>query len=119
MALEMTEREVNGVTVLVLNGEMGLGKEATALREKVKTLLAAGKPKLLLDMGGVTLIDSAGLGTLVGVHQSAISGGASLRLCNLSSKLKELLVMTRLIVVFGDGVSESQADAVRRLSTSA
>ena len=119
MALKMTQREVDGVTVLTLDGRIGLGEEANSLREKVKSLLGDGKQKLVLDMGHVTLIDSAGLGTLVGVHQSATSRGASLGLCNLGAKLKELLVITRLIVIFGDGVSNSEAEVVRSLSRGA
>jgi anti-sigma B factor antagonist len=116
MALKMTHREMDGVTVVALDGRIGVGEEANSLREKVKGLLADGKRKLVLDMSNVTLIDSAGLGTLVGIHQSAGTRGASLSLCNLSARLKELLVMTRLIVIFGDGVSSSEAEVVRSLS---
>ena len=117
MALKINNREVDGVTVVALDGRIVLGEETNALREKVKGLLGEGKKKLVLDMSNVTLIDSAGLGTLVGVHQSASTRGASLRLCNLGAKFNELLQMTRLVTVFD--ISGNEAEAVRSFSKGA
>jgi anti-sigma B factor antagonist len=105
---------VNGVSVASLEGRIGVGEEANALRSKVKGLLADGKKKLVLDMGKVTLVDSAGLGALVGLHHSAVSCGASLRLCSLGTILKELLQITRLLTVFD--VSATEADAISSLT---
>jgi anti-sigma B factor antagonist len=76
MALKITNREVDGVAVLALDGRIVLGQETTALREKVKSQLAAGKKQLVLDLRNVTMIDSSGLGALVAAHSSAKSGGA-------------------------------------------
>ena len=71
MALKMTTREVDGVTVVAMDGRIVLGEESNALREKVKSLIAEGKKKLVLNMDNITFIDSAGLGTLVSAHHSA------------------------------------------------
>jgi anti-sigma B factor antagonist len=117
MALKITNREVDGVAVLALEGRIVLGEETVALREKVKSLLAAGKKKLVLDLKNVTMIDSAGLEGLVIAHTSAKSSGATLRLCNLGSRTNELLRITRLVTVFE--VSDSEADAVRALANAA
>src|SRR6202045_4518804 len=65
VALKMTNREVNGVSVMALDGRIVLGEESNALREKLKSLIAEGKKKIVLNMDNVTFIDSAGLGTLV------------------------------------------------------
>jgi anti-sigma B factor antagonist len=111
MALKITNREVDGVSVMALDGRIVLGEETNALREKVKGMLAEGKKKLVLNLANVSMIDSAGLGTLVSVHQSANSRGASLRLCNLGSRTNELLQMTKLVTVFQ--VSNTEADAIR------
>lgn len=118
MALSITQREEGAVTVLTLAGDLGMGQESASLREKVKKLLAEGKRKIVLDMAKVKLIDSAGLGTLVGLHQSARTASGTVSMCNLNSRLKELLVMTRLIVIFGDGVSNSEADVIKSLAAS-
>jgi anti-sigma B factor antagonist len=117
MALKITEHEVDGVIVLVLDGRVVLGEETVALREKVKALLSAGRKKIVLDLKSVTLIDSSGLGALVTAHTSAKSSGATLGLCNLGSRTNELLQITRLVTVFE--VSDSEADAVRAMTKAA
>ena len=117
MALKITDREVNGVAVLALEGRIVLGEETVTFREKVKGLLAAGEKKIVLDLKDVTLIDSSGLGALVAAHSSAQSSGATLGLCNLGSRTNELLQITRLVTVFE--VSNSEADAVLAMSKAA
>jgi anti-sigma B factor antagonist len=114
MALKITNREVDGVTVVALDGRIVLGEETSALREKVKSLLAEGKKKIVFNMNGVTQIDSSGLGALVAAYSSAKSGGASLRLSNLGSHSNQLLQMTKLLTVFE--VSGTEAEAVRGFS---
>jgi anti-sigma B factor antagonist len=117
MALKISNREVDGVAVLALDGRIVLGEETVALREKVKGLLGEGKKKIVLDLKNVSMIDSSGLGALVAAHSSAKSGGATLRLCNLGSRTNELLQMTRLVTVFE--VSNSEAEAISAMSKSA
>lgn len=109
MALKITERDVNGVIVLSLDGRIVLGEESNSLREKVKSLLAAGKKKIVLNMSNVTYIDSAGLGTLVAAHHSAKTQGAALRLSNLGAKFQEVLQVTKLLTVFEVFDSETAA----------
>ncbi|HMD09471.1 MAG TPA: STAS domain-containing protein [Candidatus Acidoferrum sp.] len=110
MALKMTTREVEGVTVVALDGRIVLGEESNALREKVKSLIAEGKTKVVLNMANITFIDSAGLGTLVAAHHSAKSQGAALKLAHLGSKFQEVLQITKLLTVFD--VYNTEAEAV-------
>lgn len=110
MALKINSREVDGVTVLGLEGRIVLGEESNSLRETVKGLLAAGKKKIVLNMDRVTYIDSSGLGTLVASHHSARSQGASLKLSNLGSRFQEILQVTKLLTVFE--VYDSEAAAI-------
>ena len=114
VALMLTSGEVDGVAVVWLDGRVVLGEETGALRDKVKSLIAEGKKKLVLNMSNVTLIDSAGLGALVAAYSSTKSGGASLRLCHLGTKFNELLQLTRLITIFE--VYNTQADAINSFS---
>jgi anti-sigma B factor antagonist len=114
VALKMTNREVDGVAVVALDGRIVLGEESNALREKVKALIAEGKKKIVLNMDNITFIDSAGLGTLVAAHHSVKSQGASLRLCHLGSKFQEVLQITKLLTVFD--VYNSEAEAVASFS---
>ncbi|HEX9222257.1 MAG TPA: STAS domain-containing protein [Candidatus Acidoferrales bacterium] len=114
MALKLTNREVDGVSVVALEGRIVLGEESNALREKVKSLLAGGKKNIVLNMDNVTYIDSAGLGTLVASHHSAKTQGAALKLSNLGSKFQEVLQVTKLLTVFD--VYDSETAAIRSFS---
>jgi anti-sigma B factor antagonist len=114
MALKLTNREIDGVTVVELDGRIVLGEETSKLRESVKNLLSQGHKNVVLDMKNVTMVDSSGLGALVAAYSSAKSGGASLRLCNLGAHFNQLLQITKLLTVFE--VSKSQEDAVRSFS---
>ena len=109
MALRMTERDVNGVTAVDIEGRIVLGEESNAFREKIKGLLAAGKKKIVLNLATVSYIDSAGLGTLVATFHSARSQGATLKLANLGTKFKEVLQVTKLMTVFDTYDSEDLA----------
>ena len=109
MALRMAERDVNGITVLDIEGRIVLGEESNSFREKVKGLLASGKKKIVLNLAQVTYIDSAGLGTLVATFHSARSQGAVLKLANLGAKFKEVLQVTKLMTVFDTYESEAAA----------
>jgi anti-sigma B factor antagonist len=110
VALKFTNREVDGVAVVALDGRIVLGEESNALREKVKGLVAESKKKIVLNMDNVTFIDSAGLGTLVASHHSAKAQGAALKLCHLGSKFQEVLQITKLLTVFD--VYNTEAEAV-------
>ena len=110
MALKMTSREVDGVTVVAMDGRIVLGEESNALRENLKALIAEGKKKVVLNMDNITFIDSAGLGTLVAAHHTAKGQGASLRLCHLGTKFQEVLQITKLMTIFE--VYNTEAEAV-------
>lgn len=114
MALKITVRDEDGVTVVALDGRMVLGEETTAFREKVQSLLAEGKKKIALNVENVTEIDSSGLGAFVASHRNAASHGASMRLCHLGAKFKETLQITKLLTVFD--VSDTEKEAVHALS---
>jgi len=109
-SMHMTNHEVNGVSVVALDGRIVLGEESNSLREKLKTLIAEGKKKIVLNVDKVKYIDSAGLGTLISGHISAQKQGATVRLCNLGSKFHEMLQITKLVTVFD--VYDTEAAAV-------
>jgi anti-sigma B factor antagonist len=114
--MNITNKEIGGVSVVAPNGRIVLGEESTALREKVKSLLGAGKKRIVLDMSNVAYIDSAGLGILVAAHISAKNQGAALHLCNLGTKFHDVLQLTRLVTVFS--VFDTEAEAIKSFETS-
>jgi anti-sigma B factor antagonist len=110
MSIKMTNSEVDGVSVVELDGRIVLGEESNSLREKLKSLIAEGKKKIVLNMAEIKYIDSSGLGTLVAAHLSAKNQGASVRLCHLGKKFHEIMQMTKLLTVFD--VYDTEAAAV-------
>jgi anti-sigma B factor antagonist len=114
MALKMANREVDGVSVVALDGRIVLGEESNALRKKLKSLIAEGKKKIILNMDNIKYIDSSGLGALVAAHCSAKTQGASLRLCHLGSKFQQVMQITKLLTVFE--VCDTEAAAVASFS---
>jgi len=110
MALEIQQREREGVIILDLAGRITVGSEATSLREKVNELAASGFKNLVLNLEKVDYIDSTGLGALVICSTSLRKAGGNVKLLNLNRRNIELLVMTKLATVF-DLFSDEQ-DAV-------
>jgi anti-sigma B factor antagonist len=110
MTVTIANKEIDGVSVVALDGRIVLGEESNSLREKVKSLIAEGKKKIVLNMANVKYIDSAGLGILVAAHVSAKTQGAALRLSNLGTKFHDVLQLTRLLTVFS--VYTTEADAI-------
>jgi anti-sigma B factor antagonist len=114
MALKMTDREVDGASVVTLDGRIVLGEESQALRVELKNLVAEGKKKIVLNMDNIKYIDSAGLGILVASHVCAKAQGASLKLSNLGSRFREVLQITKLFKVFD--VYNTEAAAIASFS---
>ena len=100
MALKLSTREVQGVTVVEAVGRIVLGEETNTLREQVKEMLANGKKKIVLNLGQIDFIDSSGLGALVGLYSTAGAQGAQIRLSNITKRFHELLQITKLLTVF-------------------
>jgi anti-sigma B factor antagonist len=115
--MQITNKEVDGVSLVALDGRIVLGEESTQLREKVKSLIVEGKKKIVLNMANVKYIDSAGLGILVAAHVSAKTQGASLHLCNLGDKFHDVLQLTRLLTVFN--VFDNESEAIRSFGPNA
>ena len=110
-ALNISERNNGETTILDLDGKVVLGEESTALREAIRRLLDAGKKQILLDLTGVTNIDSSGLGTLVSCFATARREGAKLGLYGLSDRISDLMSMTKLATVFDLYEDEKAATA--------
>ena len=109
MALDISQREREGVTVLDLKGRITVGREATALRDKVAALSAAGTRNLVLNLKDTDYIDSTGLGALVMCATTLRKGGGNVKLLNLNRRQIELLVMTKLATVFDLFTDEQDA----------
>ena len=109
--MKATLRDVgNGVTIIKLEGKITIGAGDQQMREVITNAVNEGKTKILLDLSGVTTIDSSGIGELVGSYTTVTNRGGKLKLLHLPAKLNELLHVTQLITVFE--VYENEQEAI-------
>jgi anti-sigma B factor antagonist len=108
--MNIEQKMTGDVMVITVNGDVTLNQGGDVLlKDKIQSLLQQGHKKLVLDVGGVSYVDSAGLGQLVQIHATTKSNGGALRLANVQKKLKDLLVVTKLVTVFDSYDSEAEA----------
>jgi anti-sigma B factor antagonist len=100
LALKIASKEVGGVTVLTLSGQIVLGEGSVQLRDSIRGLIGKGKKSILLDMGNVDYLDSSGLGELVSAFTTAKNQHAEVKLLKLTKKVQGLLQLTKLYTVF-------------------
>jgi anti-sigma B factor antagonist len=92
--------EKDGVTILELKGTITLGSGDVNMRDKIKELLTQDHKKIIIDLGEVSFMDSTGLGELVAAYTTARHQQATLKLAQLTKKIKDLLSITQLAAVF-------------------
>ena len=107
--LYIKERKVGDVTILDMKGRVRIGGNTVALSKSIRCLIQEGKLLILLNLAGVTYIDSSGLGELISSQVSALNKGGEIKLICLTETLRELLTMTKLLGVFDVYESESEA----------
>jgi anti-sigma B factor antagonist len=108
--MQIEERVAGDVAVIKVIGDITLNKGGDILlKDKINSLLQQGQMKVLLDLGAVSYVDSAGLGQLVHVHTTTTHHGGKLKLLNLSKRLNDLLVVTKLATVFDSYENEAEA----------
>jgi anti-sigma B factor antagonist len=110
MALDIQEREREGIVILELKGKLIVGEPVSDLREKVREMVAAGKLNIVLNLQNLEYIDSTGLGGLVISYTTVKKAGGALKILNLSQRNVELLVLTKLTTVFE--IFDEEQDAV-------
>jgi anti-sigma B factor antagonist len=110
--MQLEQRIVDNVAIITVTGDITLSKGGDVLlKDKVQSLLHQGYTNLLIDLSGVSYVDSAGLGELVQTYVTAKNRGGRLRLLNPTKRLKDLLVVTKLLTVFESYDNEAAAVA--------
>lgn len=100
MALKVTERQTNGVTILDIIGRIVLGKETATLRDSIRDRLAQGRKNILLNLGEVPFIDSTGIGELVSAFIAARREGGAVKLLNLTKRVRDTVEIVKLGSIF-------------------
>ncbi len=112
--MEIHTRTVGDVHVLDISGKIVLGDATKTMRYTISDLLVNGGRKIVLNLTDVNYIDSSGIGELVRTFTTVTNEGKELKLLNLTKKVRELLVITKLLTVFQ--VYENEQAAVASFS---
>jgi len=107
--MEIHTRTIGDVHVLDISGKITLGEATRTIRHTVSDLLVNGGRKIVLNLTDVNYIDSSGVGELVRTHTTVTREGKQLKLLNLTKKIREILVIARLLTVFQVYESEQAA----------
>lgn len=111
MSLTITTHKVGDITVANVVGRITLGAGSSALRDTIQGLCAAEHPRIILNLSGVSSLDSSGIGELVSGFTTTRSRGGALKLLALPKRVEELLRMTGVSRIFE--IHEDEARAVR------
>jgi len=107
--LDVKERQAGDVTILDLNGAVRIGEGSIELRDAIRALGEQGKKKVLLNLRGVNYVDSSGIGELIANYTTVSRQGGQLKLLNLTDRIQNLLVITKLLTVFDAYDNEAEA----------
>ena len=108
--MKISVRTTEGVTIIEPVGKITIGVGDVALRESVLEVLETGELSILLNLEGVSTIDSSGVGEMVSAYTTVSNRGGKLKLLNLPPKVQDILQITQLITVFE--VFDDEAEAI-------
>jgi anti-sigma B factor antagonist len=98
MAFAITERE--GAVIIGLDGAILGGPEANSLNTELHRLIDKGSRLVIIDLGKVTLMNSSGLGLLIGGLTTMRHAGGELRLAAANENIRNLITITKLHTIF-------------------
>src|SRR5690349_20484616 len=105
----MESRQVGEVTIVNLERRITIGEGSAMLRDEFRQLISCNRRKILVNMEEVSYMDSAALGQLVPALSTLTNQGGHLKLLKLSKRMKDILQMTKISLVFDIHVAEAAA----------
>jgi|ERR1043165_3359552 anti-sigma B factor antagonist len=115
--LKIERRQAGEVTVLDMSGKMRIGESGAVFCDTIRGLVEEGRRKILLNLQAVTHIDSTGLGELIASSNTLDKKGGRVKLLHLTRRVRELMILTKLLTIFD--VYESESDALDSFQNSA
>jgi anti-sigma B factor antagonist len=94
MKFKTTQR--GPVSVISLEGSLMGGPDANELNKKVHGLIRAGKSLVVVDLGSLKVMNSSGLGVLIGCASALKDAGGRLAIANASKKILDIIQISRL-----------------------
>jgi anti-sigma B factor antagonist len=109
MPTRITERRIGDVTILQVSGRIILGDGAAELRARMNDLVDEANLKFLLDLRGVTYIDSFGVGVIAAKYVSVRRKGGNVKLLRLSPRSQRVMRIAGLLKIFESFENEEEA----------
>jgi anti-sigma B factor antagonist len=97
--MHIEQRLVGNVVIIDVSGQV-LGSDDQPLTDKIRSLREQGYRSVVVDLGKVPYMDSAGLGDLVQAYATMTKAGGRLALLRPAGRLRDLLTITKLLTVF-------------------
>jgi anti-sigma B factor antagonist len=107
--MKIDERAAGNVKILDISGQIKFTQGDEMLKDKIHSVVHQGAKKILVNLGGVDYVDSAGLGELVGAYTTVAKAGGTMKLLNVTKKMRDLLSITKLLTVFETFDNEQEA----------
>jgi anti-sigma B factor antagonist len=113
--MDIRQRNLGPVTVLDVGGSLVLseGQGDSLLKETIASLASEGRRLFVVNLSGISQIDTAGLTMLVAAQIAVVRRGARVTFASPTQRLREIFAVTRLSSFFD--IAETEADALSRL----
>ena len=98
--LHIEKRRAGDVMILDLQGDITIGSGGRELNDTLKQMVRDGDHKVLLNLAGTRYVDSSGLGHLIACRKLLNDGGGQLKLLRLTERVRDIMVITKLVTVF-------------------
>jgi anti-sigma B factor antagonist len=109
MSFQIHEKSVGEVVIFALDGRFVIGEALELFRSKFDEAVKAGAKRVLLDFAKTQYIDSSGMGYLIVAHQVTQKAGGALGMYNLTDRIVDLMLLTKLSDVFALYADETTA----------
>jgi anti-sigma B factor antagonist len=109
--MQLDKEKKGDIWVLTPRKDLMGGEETRVLEQAIRDIVAEGTPKIICDLGRISYLNSTGLGSLVAAHMSCQNRSGFMRLANISKRISNLFIITKLAFVFEtfDSVDEAVA----------
>jgi anti-sigma B factor antagonist len=99
--MKLTHKEIRGVTVIAVHGKLiGGPGNSDLFQNTIKSLLADGKKRIVVDLHRTRWANSQGIGLMIGAYTSVKNAGGELVLARVIDRIQGILTVTKLLLLF-------------------
>lgn len=106
--MQITEKKINDIVIYHVKGDIDINS-SPQIRKSFDRIINDKTMKIIINLAGVSYVDSSGLATLVEMLKKTRGYGGKIRLSNLAAKVKSLFEITKLEKLFEIYDTEEEA----------